>query len=199
MSSRPRDFQSRQHQRVGHGVHLDRLGAAGQEAQHVEIVDQRFAKDRARRSTLLGLVEARVAGQRPQQLDAAQLASVDQFAGAGEGAIEAALEADLERDARLARGLDGAIGVGESVGDRLFAEDGFAGLRGGDDGLGVVAGRGGDDDRFDGRIGQQLLVVECPASAAQRGGVAFGQRRAAGSARPTRRAPGMRWARLWAW
>src|SRR6266851_1008354 len=67
---------------------------------------------------------------------------------------------------------------------RSFAEYSFAGLSGGDDGLRVKAGGRGDDDRFDGRIGEQVLLVERPAWAAQTGPP--GARRAPVAGRPGR-------------
>ena len=93
------------------------------------------------------------------------------------GAIEAALKADLEWHARVTRRRDRSIGVGQVMGDWLFAEDSFASLCGGDDRIRVKAGWGGDHHSFDGRVGQQVVVVERPALTAKPGRMAFGQAR----------------------
>ena len=104
-------FPVRQDERIGRGVHLDGLGAAGEKPQHVDVVDQGFAEDRPGRNAL-GLIEARIAGDRSEELDLAELAGIDEPPCADESTIEAALETDLENDAGVACRADGSIGVG---------------------------------------------------------------------------------------
>jgi len=139
-------------------------------------VNQRLAENGVRWDAPR-LVERGIAGQRPQQLDPAQRSRGDQLPGAGKRGVEAALKADLQWDSGETGGGDGPVGIGQVLGDRFLTEHGLASLRGGDDGFRVEPRRSGDDDCFDGRISEQMLVVERPARAAQPGRLSLGETR----------------------
>ena len=69
---------------------------------------------------------------------------------------EAAVESDLQHHAGRARSVDGPVGIGQREGHRLLAEHRLARGGGGHHQVGVEAGRRGDDDRVDLRVGEDI-------------------------------------------
>ncbi len=72
-----------------------------------------------------------------------------------------------------ARGLDGALGVGDRLRERLLDEAVLAGLEHAHGEIGVCRDRGGDDDRVELVVGEQVVEVGREARAAVHGGQAL--------------------------
>ena len=116
---------------------------------------------------ILGMLE-------PQPGDIAQRSLRNQLTGELRGRRAGIVEARHVRHARRLGRRDHGAGVGEGVGQRLFAEDGLAPGKGrlGDLAVGLL--RRGDDDGLDARIIDERPPVRRGAGEPEGGAIAFG-------------------------
>ena len=131
-------------------------GFAHQEPRHVEVVDHHVPEQAAGPPDVLQRRRCRIARRDLHQLDGADAAGVDLVAQAPERRVEPAVEPDHQRHPATGGGGHGPLPAGQVQVDGFLAEDRLARLRCLLDQVGVQVGGCGDEDAFDGGVGQDL-------------------------------------------
>ena len=136
--------------------------AAGQVADHVEIVDRHVDEDAAGHLDVGQRRSLRVARRDLDDLHVADAAALDDLVHVLEVAVKAAVEANLILHARALDLVEHDLDLVQIVVDRLFAEDVLAGARRLDGDRRVRIRRRADEHGLDVRVFEDLVVVVVP-------------------------------------
>ena len=101
---------------------------AGDEAHHVEVVNDAVVKDAMRRADVIHGRQRRVAGGDAQHLQHADLSLLHSACQAGEGRVEPAVEADEQRQLTPLGQAETGVDFLEAAAKRFLGEDRLAGL-----------------------------------------------------------------------
>ena len=160
---------------AAHGEELGNF-LAHHPAHAVEVVDRHVAVETAGRFQVATWRGVGIAHGVANRLDATKRALLDEGLRFGVCLVKPALKAHLQAHARLVHGSQRTVRCLQVQGNRLLAEDLLASFSGSDDQRCVAIRRGADDDRVDGRIGDDALRVIAPAASAYPLGKRLGRR-----------------------
>ena len=133
--------------------------AAGQVADHIEVVDHHVSEDTAGNCYIGHGRACGIAGADFDDIGLAQLAGSDYVTDCLVASVEAADETDLELDACLGDLCQSLVDLGNFCVDGLLAEDVLACLCGTDHELSVCVGGGADKDCIHVSCGKDILGI----------------------------------------